>query len=68
MKAIETREMRAVEGGYSTTCPTCGKKVTVGFFDVLFLGKATAYKRAQENARAKHWNYSGGYVANVKHY
>ena len=43
MKKIDAKEMRAVEGGYSTNCPICGKKVSVLFLNVWFYGKKVAY-------------------------
>ena len=68
MKKIDAKEMRAVEGGYSTNCPICGKKVSVLFLNVWFYGKKVAYANAQGQAQAKHYSFSSGYKKNVKHY
>ena len=67
MTTLSASQMRAIDGGYSTTCPICGKKVSVGFLSVLFLGKKLAYAKAQEEASAQHYSYKSGYKATVSH-
>lgn len=68
MKKLNSNELRAVDGGYSTSCPICHKKVSVGFINVLILGKRAAYASAQQNASAQHYSYRYGYRKNVTHY
>lgn len=67
MKKLNANEMRQVEGGYSTECPVCGKKVSVFFLSVWLLGKKMAYAKAQGEAQAKHYSYRTGYKKSVKH-
>lgn len=67
MKKLNADELRSIDGGYSTTCPTCGKKVSVSFLSVWFYGKQTAYTKARAEAMGKHTSI-WGYKRNVKHY
>lgn len=68
MKKLNVNEMRSVEGGYSTKCPICGKKVSVFFLSVWTLGKKAAYAKAQAEAQARHYSYTKGYQSNVTHH
>ncbi len=68
MKKLNETELRAVDGGYSTTCPTCGKKVSVFFLSVWMFGKRVAYAKAQGEAQARHYSAGKGYQKQVKHY
>lgn len=67
MKKIDAKEMRAVDGGYSTNCPVCGKRVSVLFLNVWLYGKKAAYANAQWQAQARHYTYFYGFKKNVKH-
>jgi hypothetical protein len=67
MVAVSVNEMRAVEAGLKTTCPICGKSVTVGVLQILFYGKKTAIADAKYKAQAKHYNFSTGYKKTVNH-
>jgi hypothetical protein len=67
MVAVNVSEMRAVEAGLKTTCPICGKSVTVGVLQVLFYGKKSAIADARYKAQAMHYNFSTGYKKNVTH-
>ena len=61
MKLLTVNEMRTIDGGYSTTCPVCGKKISVFFLNVWLMGKKMAYAHAQQAAQAQHWSYRTGY-------
>lgn len=61
MKAVTINEMRTIDGGYSTTCPICGKKISVFFLSVWLFGKKSAYAKAQTEAEARHYSYTKGY-------
>jgi len=66
MKSVNVNEMRKIEGGYSTKCPICGKKVSVFFLSVWLFGKKAAYATAENQAMARH-NSIWGYKKNVNH-
>jgi hypothetical protein len=68
MKTLSATEMRSVEGGYSTSCPICGKSVSVFWLSVLLLGQRGAYAKAQAEAQARHYSIKNGYKKNVTHY
>lgn len=61
MKALTINEMRTIDGGYSTKCPICGKKISVFFLSVWLFGKTAAYAKAQAEAQASHYSYTKGY-------
>ena len=68
MRKLYESETREIEGGYHTYCPICGKKVSVFFLKVWFLGKGAAYAEARAQASANHYSYRTGFKSNVKHY
>ena len=61
MKTMTVEEMRAIDGGYSTNCPVCGKSISVFFLSVWLPGKKAAYAKAQAEAQARHYSYRTGF-------
>lgn len=54
MRTLNVEEIRQVEGGLTTNCPVCGKRITVSWFYMLFFGRAAAIRIDREQAASKH--------------